>query len=282
MQNFLIRTNESKDKGLSVTGEIREFLISKGMNVSIELMDDAKISDESSAKHENNEYDCVIVLGGDGTMLRAARDFLELGTPLLGINLGNVGYLTELSRTGVLAGISRMLSGDYSLEKRMMLEGSVYKSGELLERSIALNDVVVSKYSPFQAIGFDVFVNGSFLNEYSGDGVIVSSPTGSTGYNLSAGGPIVEPYADLFVLTPVSVHSLNSRSIILSGDDEIKIVIKRGRGGEVKKATAMGDSASRYYLESDDYVVVKKSSKRACFVRLSKESFLETLHQKLQ
>ncbi len=283
MERFLIRTNQSKDGDLAITNGIKDYLENRGKKVSIELLDDAKImANETTEKFkEGDEPDLVIVLGGDGTMLRAARDFMFVSVPLLGVNLGSMGYLTEVEIDNVYNALDDILNGDYETEERMMLEGTFIKAGHEAGHVRALNDIAVLKEDQFRAIGFNIYVNGKFLKDYSADGVIVASPTGSTGYNLSAGGPIVEPGADLLVLTPVSPHTLMARSILLSAKDEIKIELKAAVNGAKYKAVAAADAATRMNLESGDCFVVKRSEKRTKFVKVKSESFLEVLSRKL-
>ncbi|MBQ9863644.1 MAG: NAD(+)/NADH kinase, partial [Lachnospiraceae bacterium] len=205
MKHFLIRTNESKDQGFEVTNLIKDFLEKNGKTVELEIMNDEKIygKEEAAVFEVGMRPDAIIVLGGDGTMLRAARDLVEEEIPLLGVNLGSLGYLAEVEKSNITSALNDLISGEYFIEERMMLEGTIIRDGNVVTRTVALNDISVLKSQPFRAINFDVYVNGQFLKSYGADGVIVSTPTGSTGYNLSAGGPIVEPCADLLVLTPV-------------------------------------------------------------------------------
>ena len=163
----------------------------------------------------------------------------------------------------------------------MMLEGSILRDGQSVAHTIALNDIAVLKSLPFRAINFDVYVNGQFLKSYGADGVIVSTPTGSTGYNLSAGGPIVEPCADLLVMTPVCPHTMNSRSIILAGEDEVYIEIKDAKNGGEQGAFAMSDGAAHFDLKTGDSFVLRRSERRTRIIKLKKESFLEILQKKM-
>lgn len=283
MKHFLIRTNESKDAGFKLTNEIKDFLEKNQKKVSLEIMDDEKIyGKESAVCFENGEKpDAVIVLGGDGTMLRAARDFVEEEIPLLGVNLGSLGYLAEVDKAGVFDSLQKLISGDYFIEERMMLEGTVLRNNSAATYTSALNDISVLKALPYRAINFDVFVNGQFLKSYCADGMIVSTPTGSTGYNLSAGGPIVEPGADLLVLTPVCPHTINARSIILAGEDEVIIEIKDAKNGGEQPAFAMSDGAAHFELKTGDTFAVRRSDKRTRIIKLNRVSFLEVLQQKM-
>lgn len=282
MNKFLIRTNEDKDEGLKTAGIIRDYLVNAGKEAFIEKIGSKDYTDTEPEYIPGGSYDCVIVIGGDGTMLRAARDFLNIDVPILGINLGSVGYLTEVNLDELDSALKKLVNDEYDIEERMMLEGNPIIGGAACGHAIALNDIAVLKKSPFQAISFDIYVNGQFLTGYVADGIIVSTPTGSTGYNLSAGGPIVEPPAKLMVMTPVCPHTINARSIILSADDEVCITIREGRDNKKQTAVAMADSANRFELKSGDCFVLRKSENRVKFVKLNKESFLKVLHDKLQ
>lgn len=283
MDRFLVRTNESKDEGFEITNLIKNYLERNGKTVELEIMDDKKIygKEEAYAFDAKNRPDIVIVLGGDGTMLRAARDFVEEEIPLLGVNLGSLGYLAEVEKANVEVALEKLINNDFFIEERMMLEGSILREGQIVARTMALNDIAVLKSLPFRAINFDVYVNGQYLKSYGADGVIVSTPTGSTGYNLSAGGPIVEPCADLLVMTPVCPHTINSRSIILAGEDEVYIEIKDAKNGGEQAAFAMSDGAAHFELKTNDSFVLRRSEKRTRIIKLKKESFLEILQKKM-
>jgi len=283
MKHFLIRTNESKDKGFEVTNLIKDFLEKNGKTVEVEVMNDEKIygKEEAAIFESSKRPDAIIVLGGDGTMLRAARDLVEEEIPLLGVNLGSLGYLAEVEKSNITSALSDLISGEYFIEERMMLEGTIIRDGNVVTRTVALNDISVLKSQPFRAINFDVYVNGQFLKSYGADGVIVSTPTGSTGYNLSAGGPIVEPCADLLVLTPVCPHTMNSRSIVLAGEDEVYIEIKEAKNGGDQVAFAMSDGAAHFDLKTGDSFIMRRSDKRTRIIKLNKVSFLEILQRKM-
>lgn len=282
LERFLIRTNENKDVNLELTNKIRDFLEAAGKTVFVMKVSSSREEPEGEFHFpKETQPDMVIVLGGDGTMLGAARDYMFTGVPLLGVNLGSLGYLTEVDKERVIPVLERVLKGDYEIEERMMLEGTLFKCATKAGYARALNDISVLKASPYQAISFEIYVNDQFLKEYSADGIIISTPTGSTGYNLSAGGPIVEPGAKLIVVTPVSPHTLINRSIVLSSKDEIRIVLKQGKDQTVQYAAATADSASRFQMESGDSFVLKKSDMTTKIVKVSQQSFLEVLHHKL-
>lgn len=283
MNRFLVRTNESKDEGFKVTNLIKDYLEKNGKIVDLEVMDDKKIygKEEAFVFDNSNRPDAIIVLGGDGTMLRSARDFVEESIPLLGVNLGSLGYLAEVDKANIETALEKLIKGDFFIEERMMLEGNVIRNGQSVAHTVGLNDIAVLKSLPYRAINFDVYVNGQFLKSYCADGVIVSTPTGSTGYNLSAGGPIVEPCAELLVLTPVCPHTMNSRSIILDGEDEVYIEIKEAKNGGEQEAFAMSDGAAHFELKTGDAFIMRRSEKRTRIIKINKVSFLEILQKKM-
>ncbi|MCH5274684.1 MAG: NAD(+)/NADH kinase [Lachnospiraceae bacterium] len=272
MNHFCIYTNVHKDKDLFFTEKVRSFLIQQNKRCSIKASEEEEIP---------QDVDCILVLGGDGTMLQAARDIMERkGVALLGINLGTLGYLTEVEPEGVENALLQLFHGDYELESRMMLKGMVIKKEGGREEGWALNDIVISKADSQKVLEFTVSVNGKLLNRYLADGMIVTTPTGSTGYNLSAGGPIAEPGARLLILTPICPHTINQRSIILSPEDEIVIDIPLGREGQTQRAAARFDGCA-LSLQTGDAIRIVKSEKTTDFIKLSKAGFLEVLRKKM-
>ena len=178
---------------------------------------------------------------------------------------------------------SRLLAGEYEIENRMMLCGCSYAPGQKREKdnTRALNDIVITRKGSLQIITFAISVNGQFLHRYSADGIIVATPTGSTGYNLSAGGPVVDPKARLMVVSPICPHSMQYRSIVLSPEDEISILIETGHDGAVQEVEAIFDGSHRVTLYTGDRIVIRKSDKTTGIVKLNKVSFFEMLNRKM-
>lgn len=287
MKHFLIYVNRYKDKNLHTAKRVCDFLQLKGQRVTIRTMD-VERGGKSVAGQEDisgdipGNVDCMIVLGGDGTVLQAARATMMLSVPMIGVNLGTLGYMTEIELSGLEEALERLIAGDYVQESRMMLKGRItFLNGDVRE-DWALNDIVISRSGSLQIIRFAIYVNGQFLNHYHADGMIVTTPTGSTGYNLSAGGPLVEPGAELMVLTPICPHSLNQRSIILSSKDIIEIEIPECREGREQTVEVSFDGSHVTLLRTGDKIRVAKSEKVTEFIRLNQVSFLEVLHRKMQ
>ncbi|MGN0401162.1 MAG: NAD(+)/NADH kinase [Acetatifactor sp.] len=286
MKHFLVYTNRHKDKNMAVTGRICSYLGQRGKKVSV-LSEDGLWQEQGACTESEGtgemppEGDCMLVLGGDGTVLQAVRETIGHAVPILGVNLGTLGYMTETEPSELESALDRLIAGDYETESRMMLTGKVLlKNGEVRE-SWALNDIVFARSGSLQILKFNIYVNGQFLNSYDADGMIVTTPTGSTGYNLSAGGPIVEPKACLIVLTPICPHSLNQRSIVLSSDDCIEIEIPQGREDRHQTTEVSFDGNYGIPLNAGDRIRIVRSDMVATFIRLNRINFLEVLHRKM-
>ena len=276
MNNFYVFTNSLKDPGAVFTREVCEFIRSRGRTCRSDLIDPRESNGDDSVIPEDT--DCVIVIGGDGTVLQAADDIMDRRIPILAINLGTLGYLAQIERRDWKCALERVFDGDYDLEERMMLEASEGNG----TTHYALNDVVFIRNGPLRTLSYDVYVGGKFLNSFTADGIIIATPTGSTAYNLSAGGPIVEPTADMILLTPICPHTLVSRSVVLSAQDEIGIRI--GRTGKDPHINAQVDFDGRDHvlLSTGEEMQVRRSKRVMVLVRLGDRSFLETLRKKMQ
>lgn len=272
MKHFLIYTNRHKDEALVMTKRISNYLESRGQRVSV----------RTDAEGWEEPADCIIVLGGDGTVLRAARETRQRSIPIIGVNLGTLGYLSEIEPSNLEEALERLIQGEYEQESRMMLYGKALLQNGRTEEGWALNDIVIARAGSLQIIRFNIYVNGLFLNTYSADGMIVTTPTGSTGYNLSAGGPLVEPRAKLIMLTPICPHTLNQRSIILSPEDVVEIEIPARTDGEIQTVEASFDGSPVAMLHTGDRLKIVKSEKMTDFLQLNQISFLEVLHRKLE
>lgn len=285
MKHFLIYTNRHKDKNLAATERIRSYLQQKGQRVTVLIREpeykNRYEKDCEEAPDIPPGVDCMIVLGGDGTVLQAARETKKLLIPIIGVNLGTLGYMTEIEPGNLEEALERLIRGDYEQESRMMLNGKICFQDKREDEGWALNDIVISRSGSLQIIKFNIYVNGQFLNNYNADGMIVTTPTGSTGYNLSAGGPLVEPRAKLIMLTPICPHTLNQRSIILSPDDVIEIEIPKGRDGRMQTVEANFDGSHVIPLCTGDHIRIVKSEKITEFIQLNQVSFLEVLHKKM-
>lgn len=281
MKHFIIVTNRWKDPQLTTTDEIRQDLEQAGCSCSV-YADEVSAADwQDILQREGRETTGILVLGGDGTLLRTARDTVDSGIPVLGINLGTLGYLAEVEKSNLKPALKQLAEGRFSVEERMMLAGQVLRDGQVLEDTCALNDIAIARNGHLRMLYFQIYVNGKFLKEYHADGIIVATPTGSTGYNMSAGGPIVEPGANLILLTPVCAHTLQTRSVILRAEDKISIFIRERADREEQPMEVCFDGGKSLTLKPGDEVRIAKSGKSTSIIKLSEASFLDVLHRKM-
>lgn len=281
MKHFMIVTNRWKDPDLEMTEKIRKFLEEAGCSVTVYA--DELSADEWKAvlEQEKGKTAGMLVLGGDGTLLRAARDTVESKIPVLGINLGTLGYLTEVERSNLMPSLQQLVDGNYKLEKRMLLSGQVIRNGEEIMDTRALNDITITRNGRLQMLYFQIYVNGQLLKEYHADGIIVATPTGSTGYNLSAGGPIVEPNANVTVLTPICAHTLQTRSVILRAEDKIVIRVRERVNREAQPMEVCFDGNRNLMLKPGDEVHITQSNMITSIIKLKETSFLDVLSRKM-
>jgi len=222
----------------------------------------------------------VVVFGGDGTILRTARAAAPQAIPILGVNLGAFGFLAEVNGPDVETALHRLLAGDYQLDERMMLQARVERSAPTAQEFIALNDIVLTKSGYARLVKLDTHVNGEHLATHLADGLIVATPTGSTAYSLSAGGPIVHPAVDGIVLTPICAHTLNSRAVLVSGGDTIAIRVEPV-GTAPPPPILTVDGQEGFPLRIGDEVRVARSPHRTRLVRLGRGGFYSILRAKL-
>ena len=283
MNKFYVIANSQKDMDFAMADKISEYIIAKGGTCVCQKRDIGKEgikynSADASLIPEGTE--CVIVLGGDGTLIQAARDLSSINVPVFGINIGTLGYLTEIDMEQAFPAIDRIMADEYNIDTRMILRGRVYRGDDKLYSDIALNDIVINRMCSLKIINFDIFVNGEYLITYPADGLIVSTPTGSTAYNLSAGGPIVRPQTDCIVMTPVCPHVLNKSSVIFGGEDVLEVRMTPSRSG-VEERVVTFDGTDYINLVSGDRIVISRSDTRASLIRIGKHNFLQILRNKL-
>lgn len=283
MRHFYVITNAQKDPEQKVARRIRQYL--QGRNVKCTLQGEEESTASGNYKSTNPErvpldVDCVLVLGGDGTVLRAARDLVDRHLPLFGVNLGTLGYLAEVDQEHMEEALDHLILDEYMTEEHMMLEGVVFQEGKEILSDVSLNDIVIARSGKIHVMDFKIYVNDRFLNDYSADGIILSTPTGSTGYNLSAGGPIVSPAASLILITPIAPHTLNARSVILPDTANVKVVIGRRKEPE-EEAEVSFDGDTTVKMTCGDAVEIKKAQSTVQFVKVDQISFLETLRKKM-
>lgn len=275
METFYIITNRLKDPDFRITGKIRDYIEEHGKRCVLSEKDEEGHIVPGSVP---SGMDCALVLGGDGTLIRAARELGGQDIPLLGINMGTLGYLAEVELPQFREALDKLFEGQPDIEDRMMMRGTIDGRNEFM----AMNDIVVTREGNLRVVHFNVYVNGVLLNSYLADGVIVSTPTGSTGYNLSAGGPVVEPTARMFVITPICCHALNASSVVLSAEDVIEVEICEGRYGRKEHALVTFDGAETVAVSTGERVMIRRAKETTKLVKLSRESFMKIMREKMK
>ena len=284
MDKFYIITNRDKDQNLRFTEEIVQYLKEHGKKCQVQQAE-RRVEGEyhyTDPALIPEDTQCILVLGGDGTLLQAARDVVHREIPLLGINLGTLGFLAEIDKTSIYTALDKLFADDYEIEERMMLTGTVWRGDKITGQDVALNDIVISRVGPpLRVIGFNNYVNDGYLNSYNADGIIIATPTGSTGYSLSCGGPIISPNAAMTVMTPIAPHTLNTRSIIFPEDDVITVELGEGRRQIQENGLASFDGDVEVPMSTGDRIVIKKASVSVKILKLNHLSFVEVLRQKM-
>ncbi|MBS7165272.1 MAG: NAD(+)/NADH kinase [Anaerobutyricum hallii] len=277
MNNFLIIANKQKDINLEITEQIKHHITRMGAvcNVYDQYNRDVTSIDIPEGTQ------CILVIGGDGTILAAARMLVGNTIPLLGINLGTLGFLADVNLADLSKTLDLLLKDQYQVENRIMLTAEVYKQGEKAATYIALNDFNINRCGASRVIGLKVGINGSIIDCYRADGVIVCTPTGSTGYNLSAGGPIINPTCKNFVITPICPHSLTARSIVLAKEDVVTVEVEQIRSNIKEEAIISFDGREGLSIVPGDQVKIYKSQEVTPFIKATEVSFVQILKEKL-
>lgn len=278
MKNYLIIPNRQKDKNLTITERIRAALLEKGATCMIY---DKYYEDDTEPIDVPDYIECILVIGGDGTILAAASRLVGKNIPLLGINLGTMGFLADVDLKELPDTIDDLIEDQYELEKRIMLKADIYQQGKYVTTYTALNDFVVSRGGFSRIIGLSVKINGALIDQYRADGVIVCTPTGSTGYNLAAGGPIINPTCKNFVLTPICAHSLATRSVVLAKEDVLTIEVENVRQTQREAAIVSYDGREGVLLKPGDQIKIYKAEEVTPFIKMKEVSFVKILKEKL-
>ena len=273
MKKIAVIPNYTKDTEYVYTKRLCDFLRDKAIVVMQEKDRIDGIFAEFVSGDVFEGCDAAIVLGGDGTMIRIAEPCSEKEIPVMGINLGKVGFLTEVETCDMESACERLLADDFHVEERMMME-IVLPSGDIYA---SLNDLVIYK-NDAPMIKTEIYADGGKVSEYMSDGIIISTPTGSTGYSLSAGGPVADPAMNLFIATPVCAHTLSARPMLMSHHKDITLKLTEFGGDSAKIAV---DGMDKCVINSGDTVLVRKSSRSFKTIKLGKQSFYYTMMAKL-
>ena len=282
---IVLSPNPYRDRGLKAAQSAQKILRQVGIETTIclpfDLDSGSKVELPKHLQYEKMEQslpsaDMLICFGGDGTILHAAKDADAYGVPILGVNMGSVGFMAELEY-GELSLLSKLAEGKYFTESRMMLDVSVVRDNHTVFHDVALNDAALTKGAVARVVDLKIACDKMPMSDFSGDGVVVSTPTGSTGYSMSAGGPIVEPTAENLIITPICAHAMDAKSFVLSSERVVSVHF-----GRLARKTAYlsVDGGRAFRLQDGDVVEIRKSDKVTKLVRLSGRTFYEILAKK--
>jgi len=285
IKNIGIIANIYKDQAIETARVLKGWIEERGLNVYLEK----DIAERLASGQEQGRLpgydmdslaercDMIVVFGGDGTLLMAARYLRKYEVPLLGVNLGGFGYLTVVNLSEMCSDIEKIIQGDYRIEKRMMLDIFIFRGGKPIEEHSVLNDAVVSRGNLRRLVEIETRVDDQYLTTYKADGLIISTPTGSTAYSLSAGGPIIFPQLDSMILNPICSHPLTTRPVILPGWSVVSLFARMRERG----ATLTLDGQVSLTLEQGDRIGIKRSVYRASLIDSPHRDYLEILRTKL-
>ena len=279
MNKIGIITNKQKDVDLKYTHELVKGFIDKGATVYLpeEISNELGLGIGIAASEIKDRCEIIVCLGGDGTFLKAARNTIVNGIPILGVNLGTLGFLTEVEPKDIEAAIDAILENKFYIDKRLILK-VVIKNQEGTITDYAINDAVISRVALSRIIHLDVYVSGAFVDSFPGDGLIISTPTGSTAYSLSAGGPIVQPGVESFILSPICPHSLNSRPIVTPSNEKLEILIEDSFS---ESAMITLDGQIGYQLRAGDRIEITKANETINIASINKHNFYDILRCKI-
>ncbi len=270
--------NTGKKQPIQLGKDLLHWCESRGISVYTTAEDGSILGADKNCITEDigKNVDCIVTLGGDGTILRAARITAASEVPILGVNLGVLGFLTEIEVPEIYDAMDKLVREEYYLENRMMLDGCL-KNKRNQTNFIGLNDFVV-KGPLARLIIVDVFVNEQYVTTYNGDGIIISSPTGSTAYSLSAGGPIIHPEVEAIIITPICPHTLHARPLVIPSEKVVRIRIKKAHADSMMTI----DGQQVYTVEKNDEIYISASQKQTRLVRIKNRNFFEILQEKMK
>lgn len=277
---FGIITKPDEPRAIEVASRIAQWAEERGiiLLVSDRIKQPPQGASVASLREISETSDALIVLGGDGTMIATSVLVGGRGTPVLGVNLGTLGYLTEFTVEEVVPALEDVLKGDYEVSKRMMLDWKVIRNDDLIGESSALNDVIVTKSTTARIIEIECRVGSNYVTTYRADGLIVSTPTGSTAYNLSAGGPIIVPDAQAIAICPICPHTLTNRPLVLPHSDAIRLCLKTRE----QEVILTADGRISLHLMAGDCIEIMKSEKTFNTIRAKDRDYFDILRKKLR
>ena len=271
MKNAIIIPNYLKEKSLAFSIVAKKLLEEKGYNPII-------LKENEMFK---GEADFAIVLGGDGTIIRASKQLYGTDIPVLGINFGNLGYLTECNPETAIDAINKLINGDHIIENRLMISGEIIRDGKKIHSFIALNEASLYRATLMKSFKMEIYINGKHTNTVLGDGLIIATPTGSTSYNLSAGGPILTPTANNMVITQIAPFSFPGTPLVTAGDDVIGIKINIDNITKKGNVAIEFDGSESVEIKDGDIIKIRKADHNAKIIKVSDRSFYQLLKEKL-
>lgn len=280
MKTIGIYAKRTSAAAVEVAKELKVWLEQREVQVLLEqhLAADMGIAAGVDGVELPHLVECIIVLGGDGTLISVARDVGALNVPILGVNLGSLGFLTEITLDGLYDELERVLAGNFTVSNRIMLEAVISRSEEPAAHYQVLNDIVINKGALARIVDMEVWVDEQYLTTFKADGLIVSTPTGSTAYNLAAGGPIIYPGLNCLVITPICAHTLTNRPIIVSDEAVIRIIMRI----DEERVFITADGQIGMALQAQDVVVIRKAHMCTSLIKSASKEYFEVLRTKLR
>lgn len=283
MNRFCIITNTDKDGAVKAAVEIKKYLSEKKCVCVDATKEHAGDENRGYADVEKipDNTECIVILGGDGTIIHAACDIAGLDIPVLGINMGTLGYLADTEENEIYGTLDKLIRDEYEISSRMMMRGIVRRGNDIIYEGDVLNDIVVGRNGFSRIISLNIYVNDELTETLRGDGIIIATPTGSTGYNLSAGGPVIKPNSNVLVITPICAHSMSSTSIVVSSEDKIAVEIIKSMKSREMEAIASFDGGQGTRMDTGDIIEIEKSEFKTKLISTRNHGYFEVLHKKL-
>ncbi len=283
MKKYAIITNKYKDEKEQLARQISDYIVAKGGECSLFNNVDDETGEYRIVNHMDlpEDVECVITVGGDGTLLHAAKDLKSKDVVFIGVNKGTLGFLAEIHQDQMEEAVDRLFADDFHVESRMMLEGEVIRQGKVVYSGNVLNEIVIHRGGDFAVTTLDVFVNNQLLGKYKADGIILATPTGSTAYNLSAGGPVAMPDSKMILLTPICPHTIGNMSIIFSKKDVFEICVGQAKHPKIERRNVSFDGDSIFDIISGDIIRVRKAKEETKIAKLDDSSFLQAIKDKI-
>ncbi|MDY0190948.1 MAG: NAD(+)/NADH kinase [Desulfuromonas sp.] len=280
MKTIGIYAKRTSTAAVDVAKDLKVWLEQRGVKVHLErhLAADMGLDGGFAGDKLPQMVECIIVLGGDGTLISVARDVGALDVPILGVNLGSLGFLTEITLDGLYDELERVLAGDFTVSNRIMLDAAIVRGDTPAAHYQVLNDIVINKGALARIVDMEVWVDDHYLTTFKADGLIVSTPTGSTAYNLAAGGPIIYPGLHCLVIAPICAHTLTNRPIIVSDESVIRIIMRI----DEERVFITADGQIGMALQAQDVVEIRKANMCTSLIKSASKEYFEVLRTKLR